>query len=67
MAIVKKISYSGNPTTDVLSGQLRFEEGENRMVLFDGAVNRMVIGLYNGEVLIAISKPGEDVFAALDA
>lgn len=67
MAIVKKVSFSGNPTTNDLSGRLRFEQGENRMVLFDGTVNRMVIGLVNGEVLIAISKPGEDVFEALGA
>lgn len=67
MAIVKKVSYSGNPTTKDLSGQLRFEQGDNRMVLFDGTVNRMIIGLYNGQVIIAISKPNEDVFQALDA
>lgn len=67
MAIITETRYSGNPTTNDLSGQLRFEQGENRMVLFDGSVNRMVIGLVNGEVLIAISKPGEDVFEALGA
>lgn len=67
MAFTEEISYAGKKSTDSSSGQLRFEQDNNRLVLFDGTVNRMVIGLYNGQVLIAISKVGEDVFAALDA
>lgn len=69
MAIVKDVSYKGQKRTDVLSGQLRIEDGNNRMVLFDGTNNRMLIGIdpNTGNVIIAISKPGEDVFAALAA
>lgn len=67
MAIVTNTQYRGGSSTEVLSGGLRIDDANNRMVLFDGTVNRLVIGLYNGEVLIAISKPGEDVFEALDA
>lgn len=64
MAIVKKVSYSGSPSTNDLSGQLRFEQGENRMVLFDGTVNRMLIGLLpDGNVGWIVSKPGVDVFS----
>jgi hypothetical protein len=67
MAIVQSTQYSGQKSVSTLTGYLRLEEGNGRMVLFDGTVNRMVIGLYKGRVIIAISKPGEDVFAALDA
>lgn len=67
MAVVQSTQYSGQRSVSTLTGYLRLEEGNGRMVLFDGTVNRMVIGLYKGQVIIAISKPGEDVFAALDA
>lgn len=67
MAIETNVTYSGQKKTDVLSGQLRIEDGNNRMVLFDGTDNRMIIGVdpYSGNIIIAISKPGEDVFEAL--
>lgn len=62
MAIVKEVSYKGQNRTDVLSGKLRIEDGNNRMILFDGTVNRMLIGLNpDGGIGIYISKPGEDV------
>lgn len=63
MAIVKKVSYSGSPTTNDLSGQLRFEQGNNRLVLFDGTVNRMILGqLPDGNVNIIFTKEGVDAF-----
>lgn len=63
MAIVKKVSYSGSPTTNDLSGQLRFEQGNNRLVLFDGTVNRMILGqLPDGSVNIIFTKEGVDAF-----
>lgn len=67
MTVETNVTYTGQKKTDVLSGQLRIEDGNNRMVLFDGTVTRMIIGLYKGEILIAISKTGTDVFDALDA
>ena len=65
MAIQTKKKYTGQHSTSVLNGQLRIEEGNNRMVLFNGSIYRMIIGvLPDGTVGIAISKEGEDVFAA---
>jgi hypothetical protein len=65
MAIEVKKKYTGSANTSVLNGQLRIDDGENRMVLFDGTNYRMIIGvLPDGTVGIAISKVGEDVFAA---
>lgn len=49
------------------NGRIFIDEAQGRLVVYDGTYNRMVIGLYKGQVIIAISKPGEDVFAALDA
>lgn len=63
MAVVTNTQHKGQNRTDVLSGQLRIEDGNNRLVLFDGTVNRMIIGvLPDGTVGVVISKPGEDVF-----
>ena len=63
--IETKKKYTGQESTSVLNGQLRIEDGNNRMVLFDGAVYRMIIGvLPDGTVGIVISKPGIDVFSA---
>jgi hypothetical protein len=63
--IETKKKYTGQKSTSVLNGQLRIEDGNNRMVLYDGSNYRMIIGvLPDGTVGIAISKQGEDVFAA---
>ena len=63
--IQTKKKYTGQKSTSVLSGQLRLEEGNNRLILYDGTDYRMVIGvLPDGTIGIAISKPGEDVFDA---
>ena len=65
MAIQTKKKYTGQQSTSVLSGQLRFEEGNNRLVLHDGTNYRMVIGILpDGTIGIAISKDGQDVFEA---
>lgn len=65
MAIQTKKKYTGQQSTSVLNGQLRFEEGNNRLVLHDGDNYRMVIGILpDGTIGIAISKVGEDVFEA---
>lgn len=58
------------PSQSVVSTQassLFIDEAQGRLVVNDGINNRMVIGLYRGSVIIAISKPGEDVFEALDS
>lgn len=57
------------PSQNIVStqnGSIFIDEAQGRLVVFDGTNNRMVIGLYKGEVVIAVSKVGEDVFAALD-
>lgn len=57
------------PSQNIVStqnGSIFIDEAQGRLVVFDGTNNRMVIGLYRGEVVIAVSKVGEDVFAALD-
>lgn len=65
MAIQIKRKYTGQQSTSGLNGQLRFEEGANRLVLHDGRHYRMVIGvLPDGTVGIAISKDGQDVLEA---
>lgn len=66
MAYEETIIQPGQPVTGTLSGRLIIDEGRGRMVLYDGVDNRMIIGLSpQGEVIIAISKVGEDVFEAL--
>lgn len=63
--IETKKKYTGQKSTGVLSGQLRIEEGNNRLVLHDGTYYRMIIGLLpDGTVGIVISKPGIDVLTA---
>ena len=68
MAIVTKKKYSGQQSTAVLDGKLRIEEGNNRLLLNDGEVNRLIIGKApNGDYLIAITAKGIDVIEALGA
>lgn len=67
MAIQTKKKYVGQQRTSVLNGQLRIEDGNNRMVLFDGTNYRMIIGLLpDGTVGIVISREGVDVFNVFD-
>ena len=61
------ITTPGQNITGSQQGSIYMDEAQGRLVVYDGVDNRMVIGLYKGEVVIAISKPGEDVFEALDA
>lgn len=56
------------PSQSIVSGQngrIFIDEAQGRMVIYDGTDNRAVFGLFKGIVVIAISKPGEDVFEAL--
>lgn len=69
MAIVTKSSYIGQKRTGTLNGRVRIEEGNGRLIMFDGTVNRKVLGYdeaLNKEIE-ATSKPGEDVLEALAA
>lgn len=61
------ITTPSQKITSSQDGRIFIDEAQGRMVVFDGTVNRMVVGLYKGQVIIAISKDGEDVFEALDA
>lgn len=69
MAFQEKITQPSQGLTGSLNGQLLINDGKAQMTLYDpvAEVYRMVIGLVDGNVIIAISKPGEDVFAALAA
>lgn len=69
MAFEEEVSYTGQKSTSTLSAKLRIDEGRGYMVVHDGTDNRLLIGVdpSSGNVVIAISKPGEDVFEALAA
>lgn len=65
MPVTKSVTYKGQEKTDTLDSKFRIEDGNNRMVLFDGVNYRMIIGILpDGTVGVAISKVGEDVFDA---
>ena len=60
------ISSKGGQKVDILSGELVFDKNNNRLVLDDGNVFRMVIGRYpNGDIGVAISVEGVDVLEEL--
>lgn len=62
MAIQKSIVYTGQDKTDTLDSSLRIEDGNKRMVMFDGSVNRMIVGtLPDNSIGMYVSKPGVDV------
>lgn len=69
MAIVKRVSYRGQKITGTTNGRVRIEEGNGRLVMFDGTVNRKLLGYdtNTGKEIEATSKPGEDVLEALAA
>ena len=66
MAIQKEVSYSGEKKINSLDATIRIEQSKNRIIITDGILNRMIIGMHNGVIVIAISKDGEDVLEALD-
>lgn len=56
-------TQQGGQTTEVLSGKLKIDEVNNRLVLDDGTVYRMIIGLLpDGTIGMIVSKEGVDVF-----
>lgn len=58
-----KIKHSGQNTTESSSGYLRIEDGNNRLVLFNGTIFRLILGLMpDNSVGFVISKEGTDVF-----
>lgn len=69
MAIVTKTSYTGQKNVSTLNGRVRIEEGKDRLIMFDGTVNRKILGYdeSTGKEIEATSKPGEDVLEALAA
>lgn len=67
MAFEKEVEYSGEKKVDSLNSSVRIEQSKNRILITDGTLNRMVIGMYDGEIIIAVSKKGEDVIEALEA
>lgn len=63
-------SSEGQKQLRAIRGKLQFEEGNNRITLYDTTDNvyRMIIGILpDGTIGIAISKEGEDVFAAFES
>ncbi len=67
MNLVETVTTPGQNISSSQEGSIYTDEAQGRLVVYDGTNNRMVIGLYKGNVIIAISKPGQDVFEALDA
>lgn len=67
MAFEKEVEYSGENKIDTLNSRVRIEQAKNRIIITDGTLNRMLIGMHDGEIIIAVSKDGEDVIEALDA
>lgn len=60
-------SSGGTKQPSAFNGNLQFEQGNNRITMFDGTNYRMIIGeLPNGIVGIVISKEGVDVFDAFE-
>lgn len=61
-------STKGQKQDRGVKGKLQFEQGNNRITLYDteSGVYRLLIGeAPNGSIVIAISKEGEDVIDAL--
>lgn len=64
MALDKTVSYTGQNQVDTLSSRLRIEEGKGYLVIYDGTVNRLIMGvLPDGSIGMVISKEGVDVFS----
>lgn len=62
-------TYSkGKPMTAVNGGQLRVEQGNNRIVVDQGSVEQLLFGVDdNGVTVIKVAQPGIDVRNATDA
>lgn len=64
------MSTTGPKTTSTLKGTLRFEQGENRIVMDNDDGNpglKLIIGrMPDGTVNIAIAKDGENVLDAFE-
>ena len=59
------MSDTGQKLDTTNQGYLSIENVNGYMVLFDGTVNRMIIGILpDGTVGIAISKESTDVYSA---
>lgn len=58
------IKHTGQAKTDVSNGYLKIEDGNNRMLLFNGTVFRLILGVMpDGSVGFVISKEGVDVLS----
>lgn len=67
MAIVTKSSYRGQDDTSGLTGGLRFETDNNRIIGRDiNKIPRIIILSDKEDFLVKISKPGFDVLTATD-
>lgn len=67
MAIQTKITQPGNTQTSTLGGQIRIDDGNGRLVVYDGTYNRLILGTWpDGTIGLIISKPGIDVFSLFD-
>lgn len=65
MAYEAQVSYTGQKSTSTLSAKLRIDEGRGYMVVHDSTDNRLLIGVDpDGNVVVALTKIGEDVFEA---
>lgn len=56
-------SSGGAKQPSAYNGNLQFEQGNNRITMFDGTVYRIIFGLLpDGTIGFIITKEGEDSF-----
>lgn len=62
------IKHTGQQSTDTANGKLRFEEGNNRIVVWNGTKIQMIIGfLPDSSIGVAVAKEGQDVVEAFNS
>lgn len=67
MAVVKNVSHKGNDSVSTLGGHVRLEEGQGRLVAYDGSNNLGLFGFDDaGKVVVKVAKEGFDANSASD-
>jgi hypothetical protein len=65
MTIEAKKKYTGSTSTSVLNGQLRLEEGNNRLIVSDSETDILLIGQRpDGQIVVDLANVGFDVKTA---
>lgn len=67
MAIIEKVTHTGQKSLSTLGGQIRFDEASARFVFNDGNTDRWFVGRdLQGNLKFKMSQPGYDVFTCPD-